>query len=382
MASRSGHPTAKRRKKYRNPATRTTAKAADRLKPSVLPEYLRGDDGDQPDGSEEDNDAKRLRSTSTTPRSARGMDLDEYDRVMGISSAQPPERDRFGDGSVTHTEKIEQGVANDSTASTPIVSGLGNCPAGLDSRGYGSASLTECLDRLSRVPNLAAPAACASEGAVEYFRSQPNPRQVVSPNSSQTLPQDPFYTQVPHPKADAKVGTKNSPAKCKEEGSSKPTICVEDERPHESEIPDSNRDTQENFLQVPWIDVMNELRSVQQSCRQLRTQVEGIASNADMSHIVAFSRGISRIEDGVWFDRNILMREQERNAETTREYQAKVDLSLARIERLTNQPALRTGTMNSQIKKVKMRLIEWLEMSRVVLHQDAALNEFACQLLR
>ena len=65
-----------------------------------------------------------------------------------------------------------------------------------------------------------------------------------------------------------------------------------------------------------------------------------IASNADTSHIVAsqdaLSR-ISRIEDGVWYDRNTFMQEQERNAETTREYHAKVDLTLARTGRLINR---------------------------------------------
>ena len=70
---------------------------------------------------------------------------------------------------MTDTEGMEEGVANDSTTSTSIISGLGSCPgADLDSRGYGSASLMECLDgNLSRVPSLAAPAACASEGAAE-----------------------------------------------------------------------------------------------------------------------------------------------------------------------------------------------------------------------
>ena len=64
------------------------------------------------------------------------MDPDEYDRIAGSSSVQPPEMDGFGDGNVTDAEENEQGVANDSSASTPIVSGLGNCPgADLDSRG-------------------------------------------------------------------------------------------------------------------------------------------------------------------------------------------------------------------------------------------------------
>ena len=86
---------------------------------------------------------------------------------------------------MTATEEMEEGVANDSKTSTPIVSGSGNSPgADLDSRGYGSASLAECLNQnLSRVPFLAAPAACASQGAAEYFRSQPNLRQYPCNNS-------------------------------------------------------------------------------------------------------------------------------------------------------------------------------------------------------
>ena len=100
MASGSGHPTAGRRSKYKSPATRATEEAIARLQPPTLPEYLRGDDGDGPSGSEEENEAKRLHSPSTTPRSARGTDPDDYDRIMGTPSVQPPEMARFGDGNV------------------------------------------------------------------------------------------------------------------------------------------------------------------------------------------------------------------------------------------------------------------------------------------
>ena len=92
---------------------------------------------------------------------------------------------------------------------------------------------------------------------------------------------------------------------------------------------------------MPWNDVVSELRSVQQSCRQLKTQVEGSASNLDTNRIVAsqeaLSRRISMIEDGVQYDRNIRMQARERATETHREYQTKVDLCLAQIERLTNR---------------------------------------------
>ena len=79
--------------------------------------------------------------------------------------------------------------------------------------------------------------------------------------------------------------------------------------PMSRKSPVSNRDIQDNLLQVPWNDdVMNELRSVQQSRGQLRTQVESIQSTMDTSHIVAgqeaLSRRISMIEDCVWTDRD------------------------------------------------------------------------------
>ena len=40
-------------------------------------------------------------------------------------SVQSSETERFGDGNVTDTEGIDQGVANDSGVSTPVASGLG-----------------------------------------------------------------------------------------------------------------------------------------------------------------------------------------------------------------------------------------------------------------
>ena len=122
-----------------------------------------------------------MRSTSTTPRSGRGADPDDYDRVMGVSSAQPSEMGRFGDRNVTDVERIDQGVANDSNVSTPVSSGLGNYPGvGVGSKGFGSSSLAECLERMGDVSGLAAPAACSLEGAAEYYLCQPYPRHLQS----------------------------------------------------------------------------------------------------------------------------------------------------------------------------------------------------------
>ena len=73
----------------KSPATRPAEKVVARLQPPTLPDYLRGDDGDGPSGSREETEAKRLRSASTTPRSARGTDPDDYDRVMGFPRRNP-----------------------------------------------------------------------------------------------------------------------------------------------------------------------------------------------------------------------------------------------------------------------------------------------------
>ena len=49
------------------------------------------------------------------------MDPDDYDRLMGISSANPSEEGGFGDGELTDTEGVEEVVANDLTTSLPQI---------------------------------------------------------------------------------------------------------------------------------------------------------------------------------------------------------------------------------------------------------------------
>ena len=51
----------------------------------ILWDHLRTD-ADGPSCSDDEKRAKRLRSTSTTPRSVRGTDPDDYDRAMGVTS--------------------------------------------------------------------------------------------------------------------------------------------------------------------------------------------------------------------------------------------------------------------------------------------------------
>ena len=78
--------------------------------PPSLPDHLR-DDEDGPSRSEEEKEAKRLRSASTTPRSFRGTDPDDYDRVMGVASVGPQETVELGERSDSDLEVNQDGAA-------------------------------------------------------------------------------------------------------------------------------------------------------------------------------------------------------------------------------------------------------------------------------
>ena len=105
---------------------------------------------DGPSDDEKENEAKRPRSTSTTPKSGKRMDPDDYDRVMGINSADFfSEENRCGDGELTDTENPVEGIANNSGTSVDSHSGIGSCPGAAESsKGCGSASPAEIFNRL------------------------------------------------------------------------------------------------------------------------------------------------------------------------------------------------------------------------------------------
>ena len=92
MSDTREHPTAGRRRRHKSPAV------GQAVFPSTLPslpDHLRAV-ADGPSCSDDEKGAKRLRSASTTPRSVRGTDPDEYDRVMGVTSVDSHETARFG----------------------------------------------------------------------------------------------------------------------------------------------------------------------------------------------------------------------------------------------------------------------------------------------
>ena len=100
------HPTAGRRRRHKSPAVEPH-------RPPSLPGHLR-DDEDGPSCSEVAKEAKRLRSASTTPRSFRGTDPDDYDQVMGVTSVGRRETVGLGKGSDSDLEVDQDGVANNS----------------------------------------------------------------------------------------------------------------------------------------------------------------------------------------------------------------------------------------------------------------------------
>ena len=89
--------------------------------------------------------------------------------------------------------------------------------AGRDSWGYSRCHLVRVSEQTWRTPNPVVPATCASGKSNEGSLPHTDPRQVMSPNTSQTLPQDPFWMQEP-PRLNANLRSETSFARCKEEG--------------------------------------------------------------------------------------------------------------------------------------------------------------------
>ena len=134
---------------------------------------------------------------SPTPRSFRGTDPDDYDRVMEVTSMGPQETIRLGEGNAMESEVDQEGVAHNSdefneARGEPDLhrENADDDPgAGRSSRGFG-VSLQECLDRLGQQLSPAIPATCASGANTAGNLSQSRPRHenyglaVLIPSSS------------------------------------------------------------------------------------------------------------------------------------------------------------------------------------------------------
>ena len=161
-APASDHPTGGRRRKHRGSGAK--ASMPDLPLPRLPPLSIDLSDGDA------EKEGKRPRSTPTTPKSGRGLDAFEYDRLVGVHSVESTSGEEL-DREQTETETPIQGVANESArefdSGSRVVESL---------KGFGSSSLSEVL-AWNRRSNLDALAACASQGAMEVLGVQSNPRQ-------------------------------------------------------------------------------------------------------------------------------------------------------------------------------------------------------------
>ena len=92
MTDQRDHPTAGRRRRHKSPPI--PPHMHDLPFPTLL-DHMGAEDG--PSCSEEEKDAKCLRSPSTTPRSAMSTQPNDYDRVMGATSVGSQESVRFGE---------------------------------------------------------------------------------------------------------------------------------------------------------------------------------------------------------------------------------------------------------------------------------------------
>ena len=92
MTDQRDHPTAGWRRRHKNPPI--AFHMHDLPFPTLL-DHMGAED--RPSGSEAENDVKRLRSASTTLRSARGTQPNDYDMVMGVTSVGSQELVRFGE---------------------------------------------------------------------------------------------------------------------------------------------------------------------------------------------------------------------------------------------------------------------------------------------
>ena len=174
------HPTGGRQRKHKSPATGN-------LEPPTLPDHLR-DDADGPTCTDEEKGTKRMTSASTTPRSFKGADPDDHDRVMGVTSMGPHQTVRFGEGNAMESEVDQEGVDHNSnelneTREEPDLhheNAEDDPGAGRSSWGSGKVSLQECLDRLGQQFNPAIPATFASGANTAGDPSQ-SPSLIVQP---------------------------------------------------------------------------------------------------------------------------------------------------------------------------------------------------------
>ena len=128
-----------------------------------LLDHMCAEDRPSDAGAEEEKEAKRYRSASSTPRSTSGTLPHDYDMVMGIAPVEPQESVRFEEGNNSEFQDVDDTAAHsqeshDLPKNTETHSVTESVGAGEFFGGYGSASLRECLEEMiiSREPTTTA----------------------------------------------------------------------------------------------------------------------------------------------------------------------------------------------------------------------------------
>ena len=135
------HPTQGRRRRHKSLSSLPAAP------PMALPrlvDYL--DTADGPSDEEGEKDAKRQKSEPTTARSTSSRPPHEYDEVMGITQVEPRDAERFEEGIDAEFQDAEEVTTGETGEMLEAEShGVGGFHGG-----FGSATLRECLDRITQ----------------------------------------------------------------------------------------------------------------------------------------------------------------------------------------------------------------------------------------
>ena len=137
---------------------------------------------DGPSDAEEEKEAKRCRSASTTPRSTTGTLPHDYDMVMGIAPVEPQESARFEEGKNSEFQDVAETAAHSREFFDQPDTNERHQPgetvgSGEFHGGAGHASLGECLERIMPQEPTTSAALHSGDGMEASSSQMTNPPQ-------------------------------------------------------------------------------------------------------------------------------------------------------------------------------------------------------------
>ena len=287
--------------------------------PNLL-DHMGGED--RPSCNEEEKDAKRQRSASTTPRSARGTQPYDYDRVMGVTSVGSQEWVRFGEEVIrrqrmcktrllTHSSEELDRTHDEDDMYHDANPGIGEMHGG-----YGSASLRECLGRLVQ-PTTTTSATCHfGEGVGDIASRMTDPSQVMSPNVNQ-IPSQASTSARDLPPEDTSHQSKER--ECKEE--------VPKPKPEQEQFDAKEEQGEDSYQYGPQTRCIP-LRELREGQEALSTRVSSVEES--VHHVREYMRRIILIEQRVGVNGGVI-------DETLRECKIRLDQCTAGLAYLNNR---------------------------------------------